>query len=173
MILYESAPVPLFQLATWSRLRRVAAEDPGRIARVLADIGLPEIIGVYLRRKWDVEGLLLERYVASRRRPFGNLPLPRDFERSVQRALQRAGVPFTMHVPFSGKDDRAEFCDFAIPGKAHPKVVVVAKPFDAIEHEMEGFLRYVEAIAQAKHDGTYFFLVTDGIGWRRHLILQR
>lgn len=56
--------------------------------------------------------------------------------------------------------------DFAIPSKVHPKIVIEAKGFEATGSKLTDFLGDVMKIIEAKESRTYFFVVTDGRGWR-------
>ena len=56
-------------------------------------------------------------------------------------------------------------CDFAIPTRNSPKVIIEAKGFEATGSKLTDFLGDVLKIGQAKKYHMYVFVVTDGRGW--------
>lgn len=72
-------------------------------------------------------------------------------------------------MTFTGKKGQTAKADFAIPGKDRPKIVVEVKGFEATGSKLTDFLGDVLKIGQAKDYHMYFFLVTDGRGWRNRV----
>lgn len=135
------------------------------MATALAALGLPEIIDQHLSRRWEVEDILIERYKMSRGRAIAGQKRGRGLEDEVATVLSMAGLPFVRGVTFAGKKGETAKCDFAIPTKAKPNVVIEAKGFEATGSKLTDFLGDILKIAQAKDYHMYFFLVTDGRGW--------
>jgi len=151
---------------TWTQLRQLAVREPARLAGALVRAGLPGVIDEGLRRKWRLEDILIERYKMSRGRAIAGQQRGRGLENDVEAALTKAKVPFVSRVTFVGKQGKTAKCDFAVPGKENPKVVIEAKGFEATGSKLTDFLGDVLKIAQAKDYHMYFFLVTDGRGWQ-------
>ncbi|MEN6368274.1 MAG: DpnII family type II restriction endonuclease [Thermotogota bacterium] len=151
---------------TWTKLRALAVQAPAELAEALVRAGLPEIIDNGLGKEWRLEDVLIERYRMSRGRAIAGQQRGRGLENAVEEALRTANVPFVPRVAFVGKQGKTAKCDFAIPGKNSPKVVVEVKGFEATGSKLTDFLGDVLKIAQAKDYHMYFFLVTDGRGWQ-------
>lgn len=151
---------------TWTKLRALAVQAPAELAAALVRAGLPEIIDKGLEKEWQLEDVLIERYRMSRGRAIAGQQRGRGLEDAVEEALRAADVPFVPRVTFVGKQGKMAKCDFAIPGRDSPKIVVEAKGFEATGSKLTDFLGDVLKIAQAKDYHMYFFLVTDGRGWQ-------
>ena len=149
----------------WARLRKLASQEPARMAQALASIGLPQIITSQLRRRWKLEDVLFERYEMSRGRAVAGQKRGRALENDVQRVLLGIAVPFKRGGKFEGKGGIEAKCDFAIPTRDHPKIVIEAKGFEATGSKLTDFLGDVLKIAQAKAYHMYVFILTDGRGW--------
>jgi len=149
----------------WSRLRKYASEEPQRMAEVMVALGLPDIIQKHLNRQWKTEDILIERYKMSRGRAIAGQKRGRALEDEVEEVLKGISIPFETGVTFVGKKHERAKCDFAIPTKHHPKIVMEAKGFEATGSKLTDFLGDILKIGQAKEYHTYFFLITDGRGW--------
>jgi hypothetical protein len=149
----------------WPRLRSLARKEPGKIATALVAAGLPEVIRAHLERRWEAEDILIERYKMSRGRAIAGQKRGRSLEDEVEAVLEAAGVPFERNLTFTGHKEETAKCDFAIPSKSSPKIVIEAKGFEATGSKLTDFLGDILKIGRAKGYHMYFFLVTDGRGW--------
>jgi hypothetical protein len=154
---------------TWARLRGVAYREPERMARALLGLGLADVIGQHLDHRWEVEDVLIDRYKMTRGRAIAGQRRGRGLEDEVEAVLKAAGVPFQRGVTFVGKKGATAKCDFAVPSKDQPKIVIESKGFEATGSKLTDFLGDVLKIVQAKGYHMYFFLVTDGRGWRNRV----
>ena len=151
--------------ASWSGLRSLCKRAPDRMAEALVRVGLPADISQQLKRAWSVEDVLIERYKMSRGRAIAGQKRGRGLEEDVEKALRETGVPFQVRVTFTGRKGIVAKCDFAIPTRNDPQVVIEAKGFEATGSKLTDFLGDVLKIGQAKQYHMYFFVVTDGRGW--------
>lgn len=149
----------------FDRLRKLAQQEPQRMAEVMDELGLPEIIEKHVQTQWTTKDILVERYKLSRGRAIAGQVRGRGLEDEVQKVLMEKGIPFQRGVTFTGNKGQTAKCDFAIPSKDRPKIVVEAKGFEATGSKLTDFLGDVLKIGQAKEYHTYFFVVTDGRGW--------
>jgi hypothetical protein len=154
---------------SWTKLRAVARREPERIASAFVELKVPELIQNHLERRWQAEDVLVERYKMSRGRAVAGQRRGRGLEDEVAAVLGELGIPFERGVTFLGKRGAPAKCDFAIPTRQHPKVVIEAKGFEATGSKLTDFLGDILKIAQAKDFHMYFFLVTDGRGWHHRL----
>ena len=158
----DSLKVPAM---TWPRLRNIALAEPRRVAQALVDLGVTQRISEQMNHKWEIEDVLIERYKMSRGRAVAGQRRGRSLENDVEAVLKEIGAPFQRGVTFMGQKGITAKCDFAIPTKQHPKIIVESKGFEATGSKLTDFLGDVLKIGQAKEYHTYFFIVTDGRGW--------
>ncbi len=150
---------------SWAKLRRLAKSEPERVAGGLEMMGIIDVINDHLNRRWEVEDILIDRYKMSRGRAIAGQHRGRALENEVEAVLKGEGVAFQRGVTFIGKKNETAKCDFAIPSKEHPMIVIESKGFEATGSKLTDFLGDVLKIVQAKDYHMYFFLVTDGRGW--------
>jgi DpnII restriction endonuclease len=149
----------------WPDLRRLILPNAGDLANAFIHLGLPGEIETQLGRRWSVEDVLLERYRLGRGRAIAGQSRGRAFEDAVEGILKEVGIPFEPRVTFTGKKGQTAKCDFAIPNRQHPLIVLEVKGFEATGSKLTDFLGDVAKIAEAKDFHVYFFVVTDGRGW--------
>jgi hypothetical protein len=149
----------------WARLRSMAKSDPARMAQALTALGCVGTINEQIHKKWRVEDVLIERYKMSRGRAIAGQKRGRGLEDEVQAVLRGMEIPFERGVTFTGRKGATAKCDFAIPNRKHPKIVMEVKGFEATGSKLTDFLGDVLKIGQAKDYHMYFFLITDGRGW--------
>lgn len=148
---------------TWSCLHGIATRNPARIAQALVAIGMLEVLADHFHPRLQLEHVLIQRHKAMCKKP----PTDEDDARAIRcdlwRVLDKNEIPFEYAVTLVGRDSRNVDCDFAIPTREHPKIVIEAKPFESIQAKFPEYLEDVLDIAAAR-DG-YFLLLTDGLGW--------
>lgn len=151
--------------ANFGKLRKLAQKDPARMASVMVELELPELIHNYATKTWTTKDILVERYKMSRGRAIAGQSRGRGLEDEVEKVLTEKGIPFQRGVTFTGKKGQTAKCDFCIPTKDHPKIVMESKGFEATGSKLTDFLGDVLKIVKAKESQMYFFVVTDGRGW--------
>lgn len=154
---------------SWTKLKALARQDPERMAAALEALKLPEIIRSHFERRWQAEDILEERYKMSRGRAIAGQQRGRGLEDQVGTVFEELSIPFERGIAFVGKKNATAKCDFSIPSRNHPKIVIEAKGFEATGSKLTDFLGDILKIAQAKDFHMYFFLVTDGRGWHHRI----
>ena len=154
------------QSVSWSRLRKLARDEPTTMAQALVGLGIAESIREHLSQEWSLEDILVERYKLMRGRAIAGQHRGRQLEQRVAGVLEEISVSFEKGVTFTGQLERTAKCDFAIPTKLHPKIVIEVKAFEATGSKLTDFLGDILKIGQAKDYHMYLLLVTDGRGWR-------
>lgn len=149
----------------WPSLKSFSIKNPKILAKALCKVGLPELVVEHLSRDWRAEDILIERYKMTRGRAIAGQKRGRALEDEVQAVINKIKIPFERGVTFIGHKGEKAKCDFAIPLKDHPKIVMEAKGFEATGSKLTDFLGDILKIGQAKEYHTYFFLITDGRGW--------
>lgn len=150
---------------SWSGLRARARQDPATVAGAMVTLGLPETMWEELRRSWTVADVLNERYRLLRGRAIAGQQRGRQLEDRVRVILERAGVPFEYSVTFVGREGQTAKCDFAVPSRDRPKIVIEAKGFEATGSKVTDALGDILKIERARTMHMYFFVVLDGTGW--------
>jgi hypothetical protein len=153
----------------WPRLQALARKEPQRVAAALDELDVPALVHQHLERRWEAEDILVERYKMSRGRAIAGQRRGRELEDQVAAVLTELEIPFQRGTTFTGRKGATAKCDFAIPGREHPKVVIEAKGFEATGSKLTDFLGDILKIAAAKDYHMYFFLVTDGRGWHNRV----
>jgi len=146
-------------------LRRLAQREPERMAVVMEQMEIPELIYAHTSKEWTTKDVLVERYKMSRGKAIAGQRRGRGLEDEVQAVLEAKGIPFQRGVTFTGKKGQTAKCDFCVPSKEHPKIVLEAKGFEATGSKLTDFLGDVLKIIRARESHMYFFVVTDGRGW--------
>ena len=149
----------------WTALRRLARNKPEEMATALVAIGMPTLIHEQIGREWTIDDVLVDRYKLGRGRAIAGQSRGRGLENEVEAILRAIPVPFEMRVTFVGPDGTTAKCDFAIPTREEPLIVIEAKGYEATGSKLTDFLGDVLKIKQAKGYHTYLFVVTDGRGW--------
>ena len=149
----------------WKALRSRARREPDAMAAALLTIGIAQVIREQIWRTWTIEDVLVDRYKLGRGRAIAGQSRGRGLEDEVQRILESVGVPFEARVTFTAANGETAKCDFAIPSREHPKIVVEVKGYEATGSKLTDFLGDILKIKQAKGYHTYVLVVTDGRGW--------
>lgn len=149
----------------WDSLRTLARKQPREMAEALVAIGMPALIQDQVWRDWTIDDVLVDRYKLGRGRAIAGQSRGRGLENEVEAILKGIPVPFETRVTFSGPSGITAKCDFAIPTREEPLIVIEAKGYEATGSKLTDFLGDVLKIKQAKGYHTYLFVVTDGRGW--------
>src|SRR6185312_16659072 len=91
----------------------------------------------------------------------------RDVEDFAEAIIRKVfGKQFQMRCNFSGPRGRTAKCDFAIPSKAEPRILIESKGYGATGSKMTDIIGDIEKIIAAKRADTAFLFLTDGLTWR-------
>jgi DpnII restriction endonuclease len=71
-----------------------------------------------------------------------------------------------MRCTFVGPRDKAK-CDFAIPSKSAPRIVIESKGYGATGSKMSDIIGDIEQIVRAKRSDTALLFFTDGLTWKQ------
>jgi len=72
-----------------------------------------------------------------------------------------------MRCTFSGPLGGVAKCDFAIPTKVAPRILIEAKGYGATGSKMTDILGDIRTIISAKRHDTAFLFFTDGLTWKQ------
>ena len=156
--------------ANWKQLQSMTRRDAGMLAQVLIDIHLLDEIEKQRNHAWTIRDVLLERFRLGRGRAISGQTRGRALEQAIVVAIQKQvspQIPYDTNCTYTGFRNLTAKCDFAIPTKVNPKIVIEAKGFEATGSKQTDVLGDIQKIIEAKKPHTYFFIVTDGRGWHR------
>lgn len=77
------------------------------------------------------------------------------------------GENYEARCRFLGKRNHTAKCDFAIPDKESPRILIEAKGYMATGSKMSDVVGDIDAIIVAKRHDTAFLFFTDGVTWRQ------
>ncbi len=90
-----------------------------------------------------------------------------DFAETLVREV--FGDNFEARCQFSGVGGATEKCDFAVPDRHKPLILIEAKGYGATGSKMTDVVGDANKIIAAKRPDTPFILITDGITWMRRM----
>ena len=106
--------------------------DKAKFIEALENLGVAEKIGEYVNRKVHWTDVLIERLRAGRGSAISGTKHGRDVENFVEAIIRSVfGDAFHLRCNFTGLDGKPAKCDFAIPGKDQPKIIVETKGYTA------------------------------------------
>jgi len=142
--------------------------DKAKFIEALENLGVAEKIGEYVNRKVHWTDVLIERLRAGRGSAISGVKHGRDVENFVEAIVRSVfGDTFHLRCNFTGLDGKPAKCDFAIPGKDQPKIIVEAKGYTATGTKITDVIGDIEKIIKAKRHDTVLLFFTDGITWNQ------
>lgn len=160
-----------------SALRRIRGEkgigvtsyrtDPDGFLEDLLGLGLLDALTGEANRTPHWSDTLVERLRSGRGSAISGQKRGRHVEDFAETIVRKVfGDQFDMRTTFAGPRENAK-CDFAIPSKAVPRIVIESKGFGATGSKMSDVIGDVEQIMRAKRPDTAFLFVTDGLTWKQ------
>ena len=142
--------------------------DRGAFIRDLLSTGVIEAMSREVNRESHWSDVLVERLRSGRGSAISGQRRGRNVENFAE-AIVRAVFEdsFQARCTFTGQHGRTAKCDFAIPSKAMPRILIEAKGYGATGSKMSDILGDVRTIIDAKRPDTAFLLFTDGLTWKQ------
>ncbi len=144
------------------------ARDPEGYVRVLVDLGLLEAMHRHIQRQPRWSDVLVERLRSGRGSAISGQRRGRGLEDHAEGIIRRVfGSAYAARCQFIGKRNQSAKCDFAIPSRENPRILVEAKGYGATGSKMSDVVGDINAIIEAKRPDTLLLLFTDGLTWRQ------
>lgn len=141
--------------------------EPGVFIDALLSAGVLDAMAAETNRRLHWSDVLVERLRSGRGSAISGQRRGRsveDFAEAIVRGI--FGDEFDMRCTFHGPRDKAK-CDFAIPSKIAPRIVIEAKGYGATGSKMSDIIGDIEQIIRAKRPDTALLFFTDGLTWRQ------
>lgn len=134
----------------------------------LVRLGLLEAVALHTSRRPKWSDVLVERLRSGRGSAISGQKRGRgveDFAEGVVKAV--FGSEYDKRCTFAGARGKLAKCDFAIPSKTNPQIVIEAKGYAATGSKMTDVIGDIDKIIAAKRADTAFLFFTDGLTWNQ------
>ena len=146
--------------------RRYQANPEGYLT-ALNNLGLPEAIFKETHRELHWTDALVERLRSGRGSAISGQRRGRIVEDFAESVVAKVfGDSFEARCTFTGQRGRTAKCDFAIPARSDPRILIESKGYGATGSKMTDVLGDIKVIIEAKRADTAFLFFTDGVTWR-------
>lgn len=142
--------------------------QPEAFVEDLLSTGLLETMAKEIDRKPHWSNVLVERLRSGRGSAIAGQRRGRGVEDFTEAIVRKVfGGNFQMRCTFSGPRGQMAKCDFAVPSKAAPRILIEAKGYGATGSKMTDILGDIRTIIGAKRSDTSFLFFTDGLTWKQ------
>lgn len=134
----------------------------------LVDLGLLDAMAASVNRRPKWSDVLVERLRSGRGSAITGQKRGRgveDFAEAIVKAV--FGKDYGKRCSFTGARNKTAKCDFAVPSKSNPQIVIEAKGYGATGSKMTDVIGDIEKIITAKRADTAFLFFTDGLTWNQ------
>lgn len=143
-------------------------KDPVAYLSALSNLGLLEAMASETTRQLHWTDTLVERLRSGRGSAITGQVRGRGIENFAEEKVKAVfAAAYEPRVTFKGRQGRTAKCDFAIPSRHTPRIVIEAKGYGATGSKMTDIIGDIRAIIDAKRADTAFLFVTDGVTWRQ------
>lgn len=142
--------------------------DRTNYLNTLSSLGLLEAMAAEMTRPLHWSDTLVERLRSGRGSAISGQRRGRGVEDFAEQVVRQVfGNDFQMRVTFTGRAGRAAKCDFAIPSRGMPRILIEAKGYAATGSKMTDVIGDIEQIIASKRGDTTFLFFTDGLTWKQ------
>ena len=141
---------------------------PDSFIEDLLSTGLLESMATEANRKPRWSNVLIERLRSGRGSAIAGQRRGRGVEDFVEIIVSKVfGTSFDTRCTFNGPRGVKAKCDFAIPSKSAPRILIESKGYGATGSKMTDILGDIGKIISAKRSDTSFLFFTDGLTWKQ------
>jgi hypothetical protein len=136
----------------------------------LEQLELPAAMAAAVNFKPAWSDILIERLRSGRGKAIKGQKRGRGLEDFTEAVVRQVfGSQYESRCQFTGRATKTEKCDFAIPDRHRPLILIESKGYGATGSKMTDVVGDANKIIEAKRPDTPFILVTDGITWMRRM----
>lgn len=144
--------------------------DPDKYISALIKMELPAAISTAVNFRPSWSDILVERLRTGRGKAIKGQRRGRGLEDFAEAIVRRVfGNQYETRCQFTGVGAKTEKCDFSIPNRRRPLIIIEAKGYGATGSKMTDVVGDANKIIDAKRPDTPFILITDGITWMRRI----
>ena len=142
-------------------------KEAGAFIQALVSLGIQEAMTGCINRETHWSDILVERLRSGRGSAISGMKRGRNLENFVEEIVQKIFKTYDVRCDFTGISGKKAKCDFAIPGRALPKIIIESKGYAATGSKMSDIIGDIEKIMRAKRHDTKLLIFTDGISWNQ------
>jgi hypothetical protein len=139
--------------------------DRAAYLQSLERLGLPEAISTVVNRPTSWSDVILERLRSGRGSAVAGQKRGKFVEDFAESIIKDVFAEYDVRCDFVGQRGEEAKCDFAIPSKHAPRIVIESKGYGATGSKMTDVIGDIEKIISAKRQDTAFLFFTDGLSW--------
>lgn len=148
-------------------LRRYA-EAPDTLVDGMIELGLLEAMAMEVNRPLKWNSVLVERLRSGRGSAISGQRRGRDLEDFVEGIVTTVfGDRYDKRCQFLGSRAKTAKCDFVVPSRKQPNILIEAKGFGVTGSKMSDVIGDIDAIIRTKRPDTVLLLFTDGLAWKQ------
>jgi hypothetical protein len=134
----------------------------------LIRLGLLDAIALHTGRRPKWTDTLVERLRSGRGSAISGQKRGRGVEDFAESTVQAVfGNDYGKRCTFAGTRGKSAKCDFAVPSKSDPRIIIEAKGYGATGSKMTDVIGDIAKIIEAKRADTAFLFFTDGLTWNQ------
>lgn len=145
--------------------------DRDRFLQVLEELGLLEQMAGAVNYQPVWSDILVERLRSGRGSAIQGQKRGRGLEDFVEALVKEVFGEggYESRVSFTGASGKLAKCDFAIPDRTRPRIIIEVKGYGATGSKMTDIIGDLDAIIETKRHDTTLLFVTDGTTWEARL----
>jgi hypothetical protein len=146
------------------------SSDRAAFIAALGELELPAAMAAAVNFKPAWSDILIERLRSGRGKAIKGQKRGRGLEDFTEALVREVfGEKFDSRCQFTGVGGITGKCDFAIPDRHKPLILIEAKGYGATGSKMTDVVGDANKIIDAKRPDIPFILITDGITWMRRM----
>lgn len=144
--------------------------DTATYLAALEELNLPEAMAACINYEPVWSDILAERLRSGRGSAISGQRRGRDLEDFTEAIVREVfGNGYETRCTFTGADNKTAKCDFCVPNRARPRIVIEVKGYGATGSKMTDIIGDLDAIIDAMRRDAYLFFVTDGTSWTQRI----
>jgi len=142
-------------------------KNPKHFLEALVALGILEAMAEQTNRAPKWSDVLVERLRSGRGSAISGQKRGTKVEDFAETIVQKIFENnYSCRCTFTGPRNKTAKCDFAIPSKASPRILIESKGYGATGSKMTDIIGDIEKIIAAKRPDTAFLFFTDGLTWK-------
>jgi hypothetical protein len=142
-------------------------KDPNAFIATLEKLGLFSAMANTINYRPIWSDILVERLRSGRGSAIQGIKRGRSLEDFAEVIVKEVyGTRYETRCTFVGADGKRAKCDFAIPDRNRPRIIIEVKGYAATGSKMTDIIGDLDSIIDAKRHDTALLFLTDGVTWK-------